>query len=63
MKRTIRVIETASKWGNLYNFRYFIDGTRVSRVDYLRILDNYKSMRIGVSHTSYGFRTLFLITK
>lgn len=27
----MRLIETASRWGNMYNFRYYHDGRRISK--------------------------------
>lgn len=61
----MRLIETQSKWGNLYRRAYFVDGRRVTEsefdsvhADMLR--DNpCASMAGKVEPTSYGFRTIW----
>lgn len=51
----MRAIQSASKWGNLYRFRYFIDGKPVRESDFNELqLSNMK--RLPMENTQFGYR-------
>lgn len=57
----MRLIETRSKWGNLYNARHYINGVRVSNHEFSR-----RWLELGCTagtgkteNTAYGFRTIW----
>lgn len=56
----IRVLtETASKWGNLYKLRYYLDGRRIPDAEAQRLFDEHNPKQISserVSHLS-GWRS------
>jgi len=56
----MRIIHTGSKWGNLYNFRYFIDGMRVTEGEWITAHDRAMELEHTqvTENTSYGFRTV-----
>ena len=54
----MRIITTASKWGNLYNFRHYADGTRISKHEYARICATKETISSRMENTKYGFRTV-----
>lgn len=56
-----RLIETQSKWGNLYNRRHYIDGRRVTEHEFSRAwLDLGCTPESGtMENTPYGFRTIW----
>jgi hypothetical protein len=57
----MKLVKTASRWGNVYNFRYFIDGIRISE----SIFDiTYRKKGLtpeaGVmENTDFGFRKIW----
>lgn len=56
----MRLIQTSSRWGSCYRFRYYIDGKRVS-LD--RWLDNIAKdwRKVASQSTSYGYRDVWEI--
>ena len=57
----MRLIETASRWGNMYNFRYYHDGRRISK-DVWEELYNQNGAKLegGVmENTDFGFRKIW----
>jgi len=60
MKATI----TSSRWGNLYRFRYFLDGARVSKEEFDHRTDGINLVEhggTGMTFTEYGFRNDYLL--
>lgn len=58
----MRLIETASLWGNLYRFRYFANGKPVSYIefDHLRRAHGFTAgNRQPMETTTYGFRVIW----
>lgn len=61
----MKLIETQSKWGNLYKRRYYVDGKLVSESEFDSALDklmfehNHASMAAKYEDTPYGFRTVW----
>lgn len=58
----MKLIETASRWGNMFNMRYYIDGVRVSRLDFDRAYVKHGCKpHTGVDEkTSFGYRKTWL---
>lgn len=61
----MRLIETQSKWGNLYRRQYFANGRRVTETEFDSLLDSemrlhaMPSMSGRTENTNYGFRTIW----
>lgn len=61
----MRLIETQSKWGNLYRRAYFADGKRVTEREFDNLLDAEMRLHAMPSvagkteSTGYGFRTIW----
>lgn len=62
----MRLIETQSRWGNLYVRRYYADGKRVteSEFDSLHAAEMRRHAMPGMAGkcetTDYGFRTIWV---
>ena len=54
----MRIISTGSKWGNLYNFRYFVNGVRVSESEHDRAVNERPIKSRRMENTSFGFRVV-----
>lgn len=54
-----KLVETASKWGNGYNFRYYNDGVRITNRTFRSLYhQNGFTPNCGVMQsTDYGWRT------
>ena len=60
----MRLMETASKWGNLYRFRYYLDGKRISTAEAHRLFDanpNRKQIKNERVSSIAGWRTTWEI--
>jgi len=58
----MRLIETASRWGNLYRFRYWVDGKQVSRSEFDAIRERNgftAGNRMPMQDMPYGFRIIW----
>lgn len=56
-KPLLRLVQTSSRWGNLYRFRYYVNGRRVSYADWKRRKDETSLTLIkSAEATSYGWR-------
>ena len=56
----MKLIETQSKWGNLYRRSHFMNGRKVSETDFSRALVSFNAFGKGVyENTAYGFRTVW----
>lgn len=57
----MKFVQTASRWGNLYNIHHFIDGKRVSRYwfnymfDKCELSDKFHE----TENTDYGYRMIW----
>lgn len=56
----MRLTKTSSRWGNLYRFRFFIDGKRVSKNEFERIFSTTTESQRDEAHcskaTEFGWR-------
>lgn len=55
----MRLIQTWSRWGNLYNKRHFVNGKMVSAAEYVavkRTLERSCAVKRTDEQTSYGYR-------
>ena len=59
----MKLVETASKWGNLYRLRYFLDGRRISDSDADEIIKTKERKKIKDEQVSSlaGWRTTWEI--
>lgn len=58
----MRLVETASRWGNLYRYRYWANGKQVTResFDAMRDLNGFTlGNKKPMEKTSYGFRNVW----
>lgn len=56
----MKLIQSASKWGNLYRFRYYYDGKQISKAKAEWLLAG-KHIKSPMEKTSYGFRIVWEI--
>lgn len=49
--------ETASKWGNLYELRYYLDGQRIPNEEAHRLFDEHDPKQISSNRITSGWRT------
>lgn len=56
----MRLIHTASRWGNMYNSRYFLNGKRIGKVYAESLIGNTPDVNRGAMETmEYGFRVIW----
>lgn len=57
----MRIVMTSSRWGNLYRFRYFVDGKRVSERAFAEAREaaGPECVMRNSEDTAYGYRTVW----
>lgn len=54
----MKLIESASKWGNLYRRRYYVDGKRVTEAEFdAHMFDGSLDLKPHHEATAFGYRT------